>query len=209
MSDTTKSELLRRVKQFLAAQPGYPSDELAWDEFYEMYSGILARFCRKRGVRKAQHLEEALQEVWRGVVASFSTYDRSKGGFRRWLHAIVRKRAATYFANERKWNKQQELTSAIVKSLADPAAEDPSKALERGFDQELFRLAVRKLKMGAAPMEWRVFRERHLRKNPKSFSEIADELNTSEGAARSSLLRAKKKLRTILKDLIGRSDIWP
>lgn len=138
----TRATLLLRLKA------DGPSREVAWQEFYGLYSPIIARFARSRGVR-AGEIEELTQEVIGGFFAAQPrfVYDPAKGRFRAYLMTcvanVVRSRlrgkssapapltlpaAAAAAADETDWDaawKLAALDSAIAR-LRDQYADNPT-----------------------------------------------------------------------------------
>lgn len=80
----TRATLLQRLKADGTAR------EIAWDEFYALYSPIIARFARARGVRR-EDIDELVQDIVSGffAVQPRFVYDPAKGRFRAYLMACV------------------------------------------------------------------------------------------------------------------------
>ena len=80
----TRATLLQRLKADGSAR------EIAWGEFYGLYSPIITRFARSRGVRH-EEIDELVQEVVSGffAVQPKFVYDPAKGRFRSYLMACV------------------------------------------------------------------------------------------------------------------------
>jgi RNA polymerase sigma-70 factor (ECF subfamily) len=64
--------------------------EVAWEEFYGLYSPIIARFARARGVHPSD-IEELTNEIVGGFFAAHPrfVYDPAQGRFRAYLMACV------------------------------------------------------------------------------------------------------------------------
>jgi RNA polymerase sigma-70 factor, ECF subfamily len=62
----------------------------AWEQIVMLYSPLVYRWCRRRGVREADVLDIA-QEVFRSVYASLDSFERARAGqsFRAWLKTIT------------------------------------------------------------------------------------------------------------------------
>lgn len=91
----TRATLLLRLKS------DGPSREVAWEEFCRLYSPIIARFARARGVQ-ADHVDELVQDVVAGFFAAQPRfqYDPSKGRFREYLMACVSNAVRTRLRRE-------------------------------------------------------------------------------------------------------------
>ncbi len=79
----TRPSLLLRLRDRTDAQ--------AWGTFVDLYTPLVYRFCRRRGLQAADAADVA-QEVMTQVMRSIGgfTYDPSVGRFRDWLGAVVR-----------------------------------------------------------------------------------------------------------------------
>ncbi len=80
----TRATLLQRLKADGTAR------EIAWDEFYALYSPIIVRFARARGVRR-EDIDELVQDIVSGffAVQPQFVYEPSRGRFRAYLMACV------------------------------------------------------------------------------------------------------------------------
>ena len=79
----TRPSLLLRLRD--------PSDAAAWQDFVELYGGMIFQYCRRRDMQAADASEitqEVLLQVSRSI-GSFE-YQPHRGKFRSWLASIVR-----------------------------------------------------------------------------------------------------------------------
>ena len=83
MSTTTRDTLLGRVRD--------AKDSAAWDEFFALYAPLLESYARASGLAPvdAEEIRDECLAVVAQRIAEFR-YDRAKGSFKGWLHAIVR-----------------------------------------------------------------------------------------------------------------------
>ena len=208
MSDTTSSNLLDSVRRHLArsmtrsgvAEAG---DRLAWDSFYQRYQEILTRFARKLSFQ-ADQLEDLLQDVWFEVIRQLPRfeYDRSRGGFRRWLYLIVRRRAIDY-ARRRgaRLDRPVDAVSIFDSGLRDPHAVDPAADLDRQFKVEILQAAVDQFRARASASGWETFALCRLQ--GLNSTEAAQLLGVSPEAVRKRLERSSQKLRAAMAELVG------
>lgn len=93
MSETpiTQPSLLVRIRDV--------TDDQAWHEFVDIYTPMIYRFLRKRGLQDAD-AGDLTQEVLRAVAASIERldYDPRRGTFRGWLLTITRNKLYDHLA---------------------------------------------------------------------------------------------------------------
>ena len=73
-------------------------NQQAWSEFTEIYSPVIYRYCRKKGLQEADALE-VLQDVLLQVyqyIAAFD-YDPDRGRFRAWLQTVTYSRLCRFW----------------------------------------------------------------------------------------------------------------
>lgn len=208
MNDTTSSNLLDAVRRHLSRSLGESGlldadDQEAWETFYEHYHDVLTRFAHKLKFR-ADEIEDLLQDVWCEVIRQLPRfeYDRTRGGFRRWLYIIVRRRAidhARHRAVRRRVNVDPR--SFFNSGLLDPHAADPSADLDRQFKTEILHAAINLFRREATTAEWDTFSLCRLK--GLSSTAAADALGTTPEAVRKRLERISAKLRRAITELVG------
>lgn len=150
-SPVTRASLLVRLRD--------GQNHAAWHEFIELYSPMIYRFVRSRGLQDADSAD-LLQDVLRSVSGALGRldYDRHQGGFRAWLFTITRNKLYTFLS------RQQAQTRAAGYS-GDPQLidqqPDRSQALEDEWEREYQRqLAAQAMETIRAEFEartWQAF----------------------------------------------------
>lgn len=150
-SPVTRASLLVRLRD--------GQNHAAWHEFIELYSPMIYRFVRSRGLQDADSAD-LLQDVLRSVSGALGRldYDRNQGGFRAWLFTITRNKLYTFLS------RQQAQTRAAGHS-GDPQLidqqPDRSQALEDEWEREYQRqLAAQAMETIRAEFEartWQAF----------------------------------------------------
>lgn len=212
MSDTTSSHLLDSVRRHLArslSKSGVPevADQRAWDSFYQRYQEILTRFARKLSFQ-ADQVEDLLQDVWFEVIRQLPRfeYDRARGGFRRWLYIIVRRRAIDHVRQRAgRLDLPVNAGSFFDSGLQDPRALDPAADLDRKFKIEILQEAVDLFRLQATASEWETFSLCRLQ--GLNSTAAAERLQITPEAVRKRLERASQKLRAAMADLIGVEEV--
>ena len=92
--DTTRVSLLLRLKA--------DDNSLAWGEFTAIYRPILLRYARACSL-DAHDAEDIAQECLAQVNQSIGRFehDRRRGGFKRWLRVMVKRRVISRFRKRR------------------------------------------------------------------------------------------------------------
>jgi RNA polymerase sigma factor (sigma-70 family) len=213
MADSTRPELLRRVKGALVKALGEqgtwtPADRAAWEEFFDLYNGILTRFAFGLGCGPGE-TDDLLQDVWTDVIRLLPKfeYDAGRGGFRRWLYRILRSKVADFGRRRRRLTATQEQAGAIpggLEAVPDSDAEDPARAMERKFLVEVVHVATERFRTSADPADWQVFEGCKLR--GETSAQIGAALGISPEATRKRLQRALGQFRQVLTQIIGRVE---
>jgi RNA polymerase sigma-70 factor (ECF subfamily) len=97
MADTP-SELTTRPSLLVRLRGG---DEDAWQTFFQTYTPLIFRYCRKRGLQEADAADVA-QEVLARVARSIHTfrYQPERGRFRDWLGTVTRHDLGRYLKKQ-------------------------------------------------------------------------------------------------------------
>lgn len=87
----TRASLLERL--------GNWEDEQSWEEFRNLYSGLIRRTARRAGLTEAE-AQDIEQETLVRVAKNIRGFDPAGGNFKGWLLTQVRWRVATHFRDQ-------------------------------------------------------------------------------------------------------------
>jgi RNA polymerase sigma-70 factor (ECF subfamily) len=182
-SPLTRASLLVRLRD--------PEDRAAWQQFIELYGGLVYAFLRRRGLQDAD-AADLTQDVLLAVARSAGRwrYDPSKGTFRGWLYGVTRNKLAKFFQRRqaRPAGSGDSDARRRLEEQPDPSA-DPEAAWEQEFQQQLFRLASARVQPHVAPSTWAAFWRTAV--DGEAAAAVAADLGLSVGAvyvARSRVL---------------------
>src|SRR4029077_15967359 len=84
------------------ARLGDPQDRAAWQQFVELYGGLVYGFARRHGLQDAD-AGDLTQEVFLAVAQAAGRwhYDPEQGSFRGWLYGITRNKLAKLLQRRR------------------------------------------------------------------------------------------------------------
>ena len=134
-------------------------DDLAWSEFVELYTPLIQRLARQKGLQEAD-AADLVQEVFGAVARWIDRYDPdpSKGSFRGWLSRIARNLILDALAARRR--HPQGVGDTSVRRLLDaqPAPSPEDTALfEAEYRRRVFAWAAERVRDEVSEMAWRVF----------------------------------------------------
>jgi len=134
-------------------------DDLAWSEFVELYTPLIQRLARQKGLQEAD-AADLVQEVFGAVARCIDRYDPdpSKGSFRGWLSRIARNLVLDALAARRR--HPQGVGDTSVRRLLDaqPAPSPEDTALfEAEYRRRVFAWAAERVRDEVSEMAWRVF----------------------------------------------------
>ncbi len=139
MSTTTRDTLLGRVRD--------AKDSAAWDEFFALYAPLLEGYARASGLAPAD--AEEIRDECLAVVAqriSGFRYDRAKGSFKGWLHAIARGKVLDAMRRRgvRSAREERPVTEEWLSLPDDRAA--PDRIWEERWRKEHLRFALEEIR---------------------------------------------------------------
>jgi RNA polymerase sigma-70 factor (ECF subfamily) len=143
----------------LLARLGDPEDRAAWQQFVELYGGLVYRFARKRRLQDAD-AADVTQEVLRAVARASKrlNYDPRRGSFRGWLYTVTRNKLYN-FLDGRKRRVTPSGDSREQQRLDEQPApgDDPSALWDREYERRVFAYAAEQVRGEFQEATWRAF----------------------------------------------------
>ncbi len=177
-------------------------DAAAWEQFVEIYSGVIFAYCRRCGFQDADAndlVQEVLQSV-AGAMPKFE-YDPDKGAFRSWLFTICRNKIRS-FANRARRAAHGAGGSDMNQRIH--AIEDDKTQEEiwnREHELHLFAWAMHQVESEFQQTTWRAFQRVAI--DLESPEKVAAELNISKGAVYIAKSRVISRIRDEIEALEG------
>jgi RNA polymerase sigma-70 factor (ECF subfamily) len=159
------------------------SDEMAWREFYDGYFNRLLRYLLVVTNGREEAAREALQLTLMRVVRNIRKFD-SEAAFWSWLTVLAR---SSIVDDARKRNRYLALLERFFQN--EPVATDASES-----DANAHLLQVLEQRVANLPPDERDLIEQKYFEDG-SVKELADELETTEKAVESRMVRIRRKLR--------------
>jgi RNA polymerase sigma-70 factor (ECF subfamily) len=152
----TRRSLLMRIKD--------PDDRVSWQEFFDMYSGLILAVSIRAGLSQSE-AQEVLQETMIAVCKKIPDfeYDPNKGRFKGWLLKLTRWRIDDQFrkrpVNVRGSTETSSRTgkTSVVARIPDPRGCDLEAIWDEEWRQNLFRAAVERVKRTANATQYQIF----------------------------------------------------
>lgn len=180
----TRASLLLRLQQ--------PEDELAWQEFVEIYQPLLERLAARYGLQAAD-AQDVAQEVLTKVAKAVPEWehDPARGTFRGWLTRVTRNLTIEQFrARSRRPRTNPE--SGQLEQFDRNA--DSIFQLEE--QRELFGWAARKARDQFAPATWQAFWLTAVEQQLPAA--VAEQLGLSAGAVYIARSRVMARMRELI-----------
>jgi RNA polymerase sigma factor (sigma-70 family) len=205
MSQTpvTQPSLLVRIRN--------PADNEAWSEFVEIYTPMIYRFLRKRGLQDAD-AGDLTQEVLRTVAGSIErlNYDRCRGTFRGWLLTTTRHKLYD-FLGARSGQPVASGDTGVLQMLNALPSDNGDLASEwdHAYALRVFQWTSERIRESFQPNTWQAFWQTCVDGRP--ISEVARSLQITVGAvyiARSRVLsRLKQEVQRISDDAESAAEL--
>ena len=188
-SDTTRASLLMRVRD--------QSNERAWREFVALYRPLLVRFAQARGLSKPD-ADDVAQDTLALLMRKMPEfeYDRHKGGFKRWLRAVVSFRVREHLRKRRDH-------SADTDDFARPQKRErtPEEAWERIWLQEHLRYSLEQIRPRMEAKTHAAFCRLVLDEWP--VAKVCEALGLTANQVYIAKSRVGRQLRTFMVQLLG------
>jgi len=190
----TRPSLLARIRDARDAE--------AWTQFVAVYSPLVYRFARRRGLQ-ASDAADVTQEVFRAVARSIRRfdYDPQRGSFRGWLIAVARSKLQN-FLTKRQTGMEGSGGTAAWKLLEQQGSREEEDAfLEREHRRCLFDWAAGQVRDEFQPSTWQAFWQTSV--EGRSAKEVGDSLGITVGAVYIARSRVLARLKAKIQQLEG------
>lgn len=149
-SPLTRASLLVQIRD--------GSNQVAWQEFIELYGPMVYAFARSRGLQDAD-AADLMQDVMRSVMNAIGRfdYDRHQGTFRGWLFTITRNKVFSFLSARRIRPQASGDTGANRLLSNQPDPNDGSEEWELEYQRRLASLAMDRVKVEFQESTWRAF----------------------------------------------------
>lgn len=181
----TRQTLLLRLRD--------PKDQRAWEEFVEIYTPLVYRFCRKRELNAAD-TADIVQEVMRSVSLAMKSfeYDPEKGKFKAWLFTAARNAVGKHFKKQA--NRPITASETKLLRMIEEAPEQVElDEWERDYQRRLLSWAMEKVKPEFAGRIWKAFEITAI--EDRTPEEASREIGMTKNAVNIAKHRVMKRLR--------------
>jgi RNA polymerase sigma-70 factor (ECF subfamily) len=187
------SSLLNRVREH---------DQVAWERLVNLYTPLVYRWCRARGLQPADAADLG-QQVFLAVARKVRDFRREGegGSFRAWLRTITRNRLCDYFRAARTQGARAgggEAQAQLEQIAEEPSASDP--ATEQEEEAVLFHRAMELMRVEFEERTWRAFWQVVV--EGMRAAEVAAALGMSPNAVYLARSRVLRRLREEFADLV-------
>jgi len=195
---TTRASLLVRLRD--------PHDERAWREFTEIYTPLVMRLARQRGLQDADAADLA-QEVFHAVAQAMErqAYDPARGSFRGWLFTIARNLTVNFLLRQGGQPRGSGDTDMhrFLEAQAAPSPED-SALFDMEYQRQLLYWAADQVRGEFSELAWQAFWRTGV--EGLAAQEVAGALGTTVGTVYHYKSRIMARLRNKVEQVEGRTS---
>jgi RNA polymerase sigma factor (sigma-70 family) len=191
----TRASLLVRLSD--------PRDEQAWTEFVAIYSPLVRRLARQRGMQDAD-ADDLLQEVFRAVARALERglFDPGRGSFRGWLFQIARNLMVNFLIAQKRHPQGSGNTDMQRLLENQPAAEAEESALfEAEYRRGLLHWAAEQVRGEFSELTWQAFWLAAIEGQPAKA--VAGALHTTVGTVYHYKSRVMARIRQKIERVEG------
>ncbi|MBI3822036.1 MAG: sigma-70 family RNA polymerase sigma factor [Planctomycetes bacterium] len=170
-------------------------DQSAWSEFVRLYTPLVYRYARRRGLQDAD-AADVTQDVLRSVSASVGAFDPRLGLFRSWLFTLAHRRLYDFLQNHQRQPSAAQETMQILDTL--PARDDEA-SWNQEFERQLFSVAADLVRPTFSDNTWQAFQLAGV--EGQSGQDVARSLGISVAAVYLAKSRVMVKLKAEVKRL--------
>jgi RNA polymerase sigma-70 factor (ECF subfamily) len=178
---TTCTSLIRRVRD--------SGDQIAWQEFFNLYQPLVMSYVRKKGASLAL-TEEVVAEVFAKLVKTMPTFelDHAKGRFRTWMWKVT---MSVYVDIVRRGSMEGQTLPLTVDVVSGEQREDG--AWIEAYRRHILEEVHRKIKAETAEKTWLCYEEFILK--GRTGKEVAAEIGLTANAVCVNANRVFAKVR--------------
>lgn len=182
----TSKTLLFRVRD--------AEDDAAWRTFSEIYTPILFRFFRSRGLNEAD-AADVIQTVMIAIAQAIRSfeYDPSRGTFRSWLYTVARSKLNDFFTRQARQARATD-DEEIARMIA--CESEAVEKWEAEYRWSVFEWAAEQVRREFQPHTWDAFWRAAIDDQPTES--IASELGLRVGSVYTARSRVTSRLRSFL-----------
>jgi RNA polymerase sigma-70 factor, ECF subfamily len=186
----TRASLLLKVQD--------TSDIHAWENFVELYTPVIARAARARGLQSSD-VENVTQEVLIRVAKSIGHWlERSeRGSFRAWLSCIARNESVRLLT--RRQTQPTHQPPGSISQLSELIADQERRLndfIELEYQREVFRWAAEQVRICVHENTWQAFWLTHV--EGLSIAEASKRLGVQAGNIHFGRSRVMKRIRDLV-----------
>lgn len=185
--DTTRSSLLIRIRN--------RKDTRAWSEFHDIYSPLLYRYARARGLNHedAEDVRAKCYEAITRQIQSFD-YEKQKGGFKAWLRTIADRRVVDHFRKRREANLD---TQELAETPDDQESID--ELWQKQWRQQHLRFCIEQARQVVSAQNFEAFRL--LMDDDCSPAEVSQRMNITTNQVYKAKSRVLAEVRSIMQTM--------
>ena len=186
--------LNHETRASLVLRLGDPADDLAWNEFLQIYEPMLFRLAMRWGLQQADALE-VVQETLLAVAKAVPGFDRNQhsGAFRGWLASITRNKLADHLTRSRR-HVRGSGDSNVHRWLDQVACETSDVSVwDWNEKQQVFAWAARRVRQQVNESTWQAFHRTSVL--GETVAVVARELEMREGMVYVARSRVMARLR--------------
>jgi RNA polymerase sigma-70 factor (ECF subfamily) len=179
-----------------------PRDERAWAEFVAIYTPLIERLARLKGLQEAD-AEDLVQDVLGAVARAVErqAFDPARGSFRGWLFRVARNLAVNFLVRQGR-HERGSGDSAVQELLeAQPAPDEPSGLFDAEYRRQLLAWAAEQVRGEFTELTWQAFWQTGVEGRPAR--EVAEALATTVGTVYHYKSRVMARLRQKIAEVEG------
>ncbi len=200
--------LNHETRASLVLRLGDPADDVAWNEFLQIYEPMLFRLAMRWGLQQADALE-VVQETLLAVSKAVASFDRNQhsGAFRGWLASITRNKLADHLTRRRR-HVRGSGDSNVQRWMDQIACETSDVSVwDWNEKQQVFNWAAGKVREQVNETTWQAFHRTSVL--GEAVSDVARDLNMREGMVYVARSRVMSRLRAAVSTWESRTTSGP